>query len=94
MVCATSRKLSIFCREFEHTSFEIVGSIVEARGGGDESNKDRKEWTRKKVPACIDQQGKVQMDIKTRTQVSKQRGLFLLYRQLKDVTRPDNIIPL
>ena len=82
----------MFCREFEQTSFEIFGSIVEARG--DESNKDRKERTRKKVPACIDQQGKIPMNVKTRTQVSKQRGLFLLYRQLKDVARADNIIPL
>ena len=67
----------MFCREFEQTSFEIFGSIVEARG--DESNRDRKERTRRKVPACIDQQGRIPMNIKT--QVSKQRGLFLLYRQ-------------
>ena len=83
----------MFCSEFEHTSFEVFGSIVDARG--DASNRERKEWTRKKVPACVDQEGKTQMDIKTRrTQVSRQRGLFLLYRQLNDVTWVDNIIPL
>ena len=83
----------MFCSEFEHTSFEVFGSIVDARG--DASNGDRNERTRKKVPAYIDQEGKIQIDIKTRrTQVSKQRRLFLLYRQLNDVTRVDNIIPL
>ena len=40
----------MFCSEFEHTSFEGFGSIVDARG--DASNRERNEWTRKGASMC------------------------------------------
>ena len=103
MVWATSRKFSIFCREFEHTSFEVVGSIPEARKGGggraDREKKnvwelkgDKKGWTSKKVPACVDQRGRIQLDMKTRSQVSKKRRIVSALRgQVEDVIQADRV---
>ena len=82
----------MFCREFEHTSFEVVRSIVEARGWT--SLRGTRKNEQERCQHLLIEKARLKLNNMIGSQVSKQEESFLFYRHVKDVTQAGIIVSI